>query len=148
MNAKKILFPTDFSPASDAALARATSLARDTGATLVICHVVLPLGAYTGAGEFVAVPPPLDTADAEAHIERIVPGDPEVPYVHRVVTGDPATEIVRLAHEEDVDFIVMGTHGRTGLTRILMGSVAEAVVRQANCPVLTCKETEPSHVAS
>jgi nucleotide-binding universal stress UspA family protein len=63
-----------------------------------------------------------------------------VPYEHHLITGDPATAVVQLAEEENVDMIVMGTHGRTGLSRLLMGSVAEAVVRKANCPVLTFKQ--------
>ena len=73
-------------------------------------------------------------------LEKIKPADPKVQYVHRMVTGDPATEIVRVAKEEGVDLIVMSTHGRSGLTRVLMGSVAELVVRRAECPVLTFKQ--------
>ena len=56
------------------------------------------------------------------------------------VTGEPAAAIVEFARSENVDLIVMGTHGRTGFSRLLMGSVAEAVVRKAPCPVLTLKE--------
>jgi nucleotide-binding universal stress UspA family protein len=55
--------------------------------------------------------------------------------------GDPADAIIQAAEKEDADLIVMGTHGRTGLTRLLMGSVAEAVVRKAKCPVLTIKQS-------
>ena len=67
---------------------------------------------------------------------------PDKPVVHefRTLHGDPATEIVRLAEQERVDLIVMATTGRTGLRRVLMGSVAEAIVRQATCPVLSLKE--------
>ena len=75
-------------------------------------------------------------------LSEIKPADPEVPYEHRLITGDPATAVVELADEEAVDMIVMGTHGRTGLSRLLMGSVAEAVVRRAKCPVLTFKQPE------
>ena len=56
--------------------------------------------------------------------------------------GDPAAEIVRIAEEEKPEMIVMGTHGRTGLTRLLMGSVAEAIVRRSPCPVLTYREVD------
>ena len=59
---------------------------------------------------------------------------------HHLVTGEPATAIVRLATSEQADLIVMATHGRSGLSRLLMGSVAEAVVRQAACPVLTLRQ--------
>jgi nucleotide-binding universal stress UspA family protein len=62
-----------------------------------------------------------------------------VPYEHHLLRGDPATTIVEVAEQENCDLIVMGTHGRTGFARLLMGSVAEAVVRRANCPVFTYK---------
>lgn len=139
MKAKKILFPTDFSTPSDAALAHATALARDTGATMVIVHVEEPPVVY-GTGEmYYGIPNP-DTEALKKMLEAVVPTDSDVKYEHHLVTGDPATEIVRLAEEEGVDLIVMGTHGRTGLKRLLMGSVAEAIVRRAPCPVFTYKE--------
>ena len=69
----------------------------------------------------------------------VAPADADVPHEHRLLHGDPIGEIVRLAEQEHVDMIVMGTHGRTGLSRLLMGSVAEAVVRRADCPVLVVK---------
>ena len=80
--------------------------------------------------------------DLEKMLVSAVPGgdnDKQVPYEHRLITGDPATALVRLDDDEDAELIVMGSHGRTGLTRLLMGSVAEAVVRRASCPVLTVK---------
>jgi nucleotide-binding universal stress UspA family protein len=139
MKAKKILFPTDFSHTGDAALALATVLARDTGATLLIVHVQEPPMAYGGGELYYGVPNPA-TEDLEGMLHEIKPSDPAVAHEHRMITGDPATAVVRLAEEEDVDMIVMGTHGRTGLSRLLMGSVAEAVVRRATCPVLTYKQ--------
>lgn len=140
MHAKKILFPTDFSSLSDAALCHATALARDAGAKLIIVHVEEPPAAY-GAGEmYYGLPDPDNDALVEM-LEKIKPGG-GVPYEHRMVTGDPATEICRLAEEEGVDMIVLGTHGRTGLRRLLMGSVAEAIVRRASCPVFTFKVHE------
>jgi len=143
MQVKKILFPTDFSTSSDAGLAQATSLARDGGGKLIIVHVEEPPAAY-GAGEmYYGIPDP-DTAGLMKMLEAVVPNDPQVPYEHRLVTGDPATEIVRLAAQEKVDLIVLGTHGRTGLRRLLMGSVAEAIVRRAPCPVLTYREPHPA----
>jgi nucleotide-binding universal stress UspA family protein len=65
--------------------------------------------------------------------------DPEVQVERRLEQGDAATEIVRVAQETHCDLIVIGTHGRTGLSRVLMGSVAEKVLRQAPCPVLAVK---------
>ena len=72
-------------------------------------------------------------------LSEVVPTDPAVGYEHRLLIGSPATSIVQLAEREGVDMIVMPTHGRTGLVRLLMGSVAEEVVRKAKCPVLTVK---------
>jgi nucleotide-binding universal stress UspA family protein len=72
-------------------------------------------------------------------LSEVVPTDTTVSYEHRLIVGSPATAIVFLAEKENVDMIVMPTHGRTGLSRLLMGSVAEEVVRKAKCPVLTVK---------
>jgi nucleotide-binding universal stress UspA family protein len=138
MKADRILYPTDFSTSNEAGLAMATALARGTGATLLILHVEEPPMQY-GAGEmYYGIPNP-DTAEVQSMLKAIRPTDDSVPCEHRLVTGDPATEIVRVADEEDVDLIVLGTHGRTGLRRLLMGSVAEAVVRRAECPVISFK---------
>jgi nucleotide-binding universal stress UspA family protein len=138
MTAKKILFPTDFSSSSDAGLAMAESLARDTGATLVIVHVEEPPAAYGGGEMYYGIPEP-DKSALQEMLQKVVPADPAVPYEHRLVTGDPAEAIVNVAEKEGCDLIVLGTHGRTGFKRLLMGSVAEAVVRRATCPVLTVK---------
>ena len=67
---------------------------------------------------------------------------------HRLVLGVASEDIVRIADEEEADLIVIGTHGRTGLKRVLMGSVAEAVMRHANCPVLTLKEANKAPATS
>ncbi len=147
MNAKKIIFPTDFSTASDAGLSYATSLARDTGATLVIAHVEEPPVVY-GTGELYYGMPDPDADALKSMLEAVVPTDASVPFEHRLLSGDPATEIVRLAEEERVDLIVIGTHGRTGLKRLLMGSVAEAIVRRASCPVFTFKQPHRENVES
>lgn len=140
MKAKRIIFPTDFSHCGDAALKMATSLARDNGATLLIVHVEEPPVAYGGGEMYYGVPDP-GSDDLQQMLKEVVPTDPQVACEHRLLTGDPAVAIARLAEEEHADLIVMGTHGRTGLTRLLMGSVAEAVVRRAPCPVLTYKQT-------
>ena len=145
MTAKKILFPTDFSHAGDAAFEMATSLARGMGGKLLIVHVEEPPVAYGGGELYYGMPDPA-TEDLKKMLSEIVPSDPNVEYEHRMITGDPPGAIVRLAKEENVDMIVLGTHGRSGLSRLLMGSVAEAIVRRADCPVLTYKQpsTKPS----
>lgn len=146
MTVRKILFPTDFSHTGDAALALAASLARERGATLLIVHVEEPPAAY-GAGEmYYGMPDPV-TDDLRQMLKEVVPDDTSVPVEHRLITGDPASAIVRLAKEEGAELIVMGTHGRTGLLRLLMGSVAEVVVRRAPCPVLTLRQPDGAHAA-
>ena len=139
MHYHKILFATDFSPASDAGLKYATSLARDSGATLIILHVEeLPLP-YAG-GEMYLAQPMYPNPEIRKMLDAVVPPDKSVRFEHRLVLGIAAEDIVRTANEEHADLIVIGTHGRTGLRRVMMGSVAEAVMRHASCPVLTLKE--------
>lgn len=93
---------------------------------------------YGGGEMYYGVPDPDDTA-LRAMLAELKPSDARVHYEHLLVRGSPAEEIVRLAEKREAEMIVMGTHGRTGLGRLLMGSVAEAVVRRAKCPVLTLK---------
>jgi nucleotide-binding universal stress UspA family protein len=138
MKARKVLFPTDFSEAGRHALELATSLARDGGGSLVIAHVEEPPMAY-GGGELYYVPE-TDREELKKRLAAVVPADRAVSCVHKLLMGDPAEAIIQLAESENADLIVMGTHGRRGLTRLLMGSVAEAVVRRAKCPVLTVKQ--------
>jgi universal stress protein A len=147
MSERKILFPTDFSHTGDAALALATSLARERGATLLIVHVEEPPAAY-GAGEmYYGMPDPV-TEDLRKMLLEVKPTDGSVPVRHQLITGDPASSIVRCAQDEGVELIVMGTHGRTGLMRLLMGSVAEAVVRRSPCPVLTLRQPHIAETAT
>ncbi len=138
MSSHKIIFPTDFSKCSDAALSQATSLARERGDTLVIVHVEEPPLAYGGGEMYYGLPEP-DTEGLKQMLERLGPADANVPCERRLITGSPATAICDLAKEEDADMIVMGTHGRTGFSRLLMGSVAEDVMRHAQCPVVTVR---------
>src|SRR5688572_7391564 len=139
MKARKVLVPTDFSPAGKHALELATSLARDGGGSLVIIHVEEPPLAYGGGALYSGVQEP-DREELRKALAAVVPTDAKVPCVHKLLVGDPAAAIIQVAESDGVDLIVMGTHGRTGLSRLLMGSVAEAVVRRAKCPVLTVKQ--------
>jgi nucleotide-binding universal stress UspA family protein len=147
MNAKKILFPTDFSHTGDAALEFAASLAKERGGRLLIVHVQEAPLAYGGGEMYYGIPEPT-TEELMGMLREVRPNDPTVPVEYRLVTGDPADAVVRLAREDGVDLIVLGSHGRTGLTRVLMGSVAEAIVRKAECPVLVCKGKVPQMAAS
>jgi len=139
MAQKTILFPTDFSTASDAALVHAEALARQSGARLLIVHVEEPPLAYGGGELYYGLPEPGSDRILRM-LEDVRPKDPAVPFAHRMTMGDPAAEVVRIATEEAAEMIILGTHGRTGMLRLLMGSVAEAIVRQAPCPVLVYRE--------
>jgi nucleotide-binding universal stress UspA family protein len=137
-----ILHPTDFSERSEFAFRLACSLSRDYGARLVILHVAEPPTAV--AAEGVLMPPPtIDLEPLRERLQQLRPEDPKVVVEHCLVQGGAAEEILQVAQERKCDLIVMGTHGRTGLGRLLMGSVAEQVVRKASCPVLTVKTPQP-----
>jgi nucleotide-binding universal stress UspA family protein len=143
---KTILHPTDFSERSDFAFRLACALARDYGARLHVLHV--GSGPVIVPVEGIVPPEPeryQDELTAKLHTMR---GEaPNIPVEHQLLfIGDPAAEILRVAQAIKSDLIVMGTHGRTGLGRLLMGSVAEQVVWKAACPVLTVKT--PQHPAS
>ena len=134
IHVKKILYPTDFSTYSNQAYFHAVALAENHGASLTILFVH-----STGFG----TPEVHDEASEQDYwrkqLEQIRPVDPHIPVHHVFLDGDPATEIVRYAQDAWIDLIVMGTHGRTGLERLLMGSVAEKVMRDAPCSVLVVK---------
>jgi universal stress protein A len=143
MKLRKILFPSDFSTKGDEALEYATSLARASDALLLILHVQEPPIAYGEGSFYYGVANPGEKEVREM-LTKIKPSDPEVKYEYRFAEGEPAAEITKLAKSEGVDLIVMSSHGRTGLNRLLMGSVAECVMRRAPCPVLIVKPAEPA----
>jgi nucleotide-binding universal stress UspA family protein len=137
---KTILHPTDFSPQAESAFQVALALARQNGAQVVVLHVRDALQS-TAYGEFGAFPldPGDDRRALEKQLAQIERNHQPVVSEAVMAEGNAATEIVRAAQDRHCDMIVMGTHGRTGLARLLMGSVAEQVLRQAPCPVLTVK---------
>jgi len=135
---KTILHPTDFSACAQYAFQVACSLARDYGANLVLLYV---------AGHAEAGPSMLpDAAEGQQAIAEklnaLQQAEPKVAMKPHMRNGFPAEEIVLLAAQSQADLIVMGTHGRTGLARLMAGSVAEAVLRTAPCPVLAVKTPE------
>ena len=149
---KNILCPVDFSDSSDHAMRYAVALAQTFGVALTLLHVVAPVVAAL-PGE-TALPDTLQTdidelaAACEARMQQTVgalaaEGHAVQP---RVLNGVPFVEIIRYARDAETDLIVMGTHGRTGLGHLLIGSVAERVVRKAPCPVLTVKHPEHEFV--
>jgi universal stress protein A len=137
-----ILHPTDFSERSEYALRLACALARDYGSRLIVLHVATtPTVVY---GEGIVPPVPEDYLDeAQEQLIRLVIPDADVHAERRFEEGEPATEILRVAQEIHADLIILGTHGRTGLSRLLLGSVAEQVVRRAACPVVSVKTPFP-----
>ena len=118
---REILVATDFSPQAEAAVHRAVEYARRFGARLHVVHVF-------SHGEVEVTRLLADTAALAA---------PDVPVTVWSGAGDPAEEILRYAQAHPIDLIVVGTHGRSGFSRVLLGSVAERVVRGARSPVLT-----------
>jgi nucleotide-binding universal stress UspA family protein len=130
----RILYPTDFSSYSNQAYFHAVALAETHGATLTIAHVYVP-GIKSPAG----ARGQSERDYWQEQLEQIRPVDPQIPVHHVLLQGDPAAEIVRYTRDAGIDLIVMGTHGRTGLERLLMGSVAEKVLREAPCSVLVVK---------
>jgi nucleotide-binding universal stress UspA family protein len=143
---KTILAPTDFSLPSKQALEVAASLAREHGAKLVIVHAIEPLPSH-GEGQLVYSFSDTGVEEARQELLKVVPSDPSVTCEHKLVRGDAAAQILQSAAESSADLIVMGTHGRTWLSHLLMGSVAETVVRQARCPVLTVKQPAQATVS-
>jgi nucleotide-binding universal stress UspA family protein len=134
-----ILHPTDFTEHSHYALQMAHALARDYGAKLVVLHVFPTPGISVYDGGFVSVPMEIPRENLLSELNEIRFPDLGVPIERVLIEGDPAFEILRAAEKYDANLIVMGTHGRGGLSRLLMGSVAGAVTRKAKCPVLTLR---------
>ena len=146
MKIRSVLLPTDFSECAAHALPYAAHFTREQNAALICVHVIEPLVPAIGHS---GMTEPLPTADLSEQMEstaaRELPKLADTPEcagleVREVIArGDAASEIVRVARENDVDLIVISSHGRTGINRLLFGSTAESVVRHAHCPVLVIK---------
>lgn len=136
---KRILAPTDFSEASFAAVHYALELAKIAGAELHLLHVIeLPIYYSPAFGGFTPNREELD-AYADAGLESVTLADEPttVPVIRRHVEGAAGSSIAEYAEENNIDMIVIGTHGRNAAQRFFVGSVAERVVRKAPCPVVT-----------
>jgi nucleotide-binding universal stress UspA family protein len=132
-----ILHPTDFSERSEYAFRLACSLAHDHGSQLLVLHVLEP--EITVYGDMV-LPQPDEVIRKQVRDKLLqIKGPNGKVCAHRLEEGLPAEQILRVAKEIGCDMIVMGTHGRRGLSRFLVGSVAEQVTRQAPCPVVIVK---------
>jgi nucleotide-binding universal stress UspA family protein len=148
----RILIPTDFSKFSQVALNYASAFAEKFAAELYLLHVIQDLSVFIP--DMITVAPPLvptveqmTKAVQEAFDRLIKDNRLERFQIHRDVReGTPFYEIVHYAKEQNIDLIIMGTHGHTGLTHMLLGSVTEKVVRKAPCPVLTVRHPEHEFV--
>lgn len=145
MNIQSILFPTDFSHYNEAALDYASRLAAESGAKLHLVHVHDTRELNTAMGEASTIYVDAwqkERSRAERQLKVMVPTVVDVAYEHHALQGVPDAEIVEFAKEHKIDLIVMSSHGRSGLTRLVMGSVAENVMRHAPCPVLIVKQPD------
>ncbi|HKT80934.1 MAG TPA: universal stress protein [Vicinamibacterales bacterium] len=142
---RSVLFATDLSNASNAAFAAAIALAGRYRASLTVLHVISPLiplvpeqtlavGAWRDIENETRVWATRRIAKLVERARRV-----GVQAVGRIVDGEPATQIVRAARASKTGVLVIGTHGRTGVSRLLLGSVAQRVVGAASCPVLTVR---------
>jgi nucleotide-binding universal stress UspA family protein len=149
---KKVLVATDFSESADAALAYGRALARTFGATLHVLHVADDMYVRFGGDAYAAVLPELQQdveRQAKDRLAQLLVDDDSIPLPTEavVITADAtAPAIVNYAAKADIDLIVVGTHGRGAVAHLLMGSVAERVVRTAHCPVLTVRHPERDFV--
>lgn len=142
---RRLLHPTDFSECAERAETEAAALLRETGGELILLHVAVEAPLFN-EGFFGLVEPQRVYEAQRAWAQTAIEG--RVAALHAagltarglVRTGVPADEIVRAAEGESCDMIVIGTHGRGGLDRLLLGSVADRVLRTARCPVLTVRE--------
>ncbi|TWT57668.1 hypothetical protein KOR42_10310 [Thalassoglobus neptunius] len=145
INLKKILIPTDFSEFSQHAIRYGCEFARKFEAKVHLINVVedlYPIVPEPGMATALSPPYFQELAESSRRAIESLPASEMAKGVdieRVVVTGTPFLEIIRYAKEQDIDMIVIGTHGRSGLVQALMGSVAEKVVRKATCPVLTVR---------
>jgi nucleotide-binding universal stress UspA family protein len=141
---KKILYATDFSESSEPAADYACYLAKLAGASIHVIHVISEL---TNHRNTMIQPEAFEILEKEVEIHAIKDMeafcrkkfDDEVPYSTETVIGTPFQQILRKADEIEADLIVLGTHGRTGIEHVIVGSTAERIVRRAKIPVLTVK---------
>lgn len=136
---KRILYATDFSDASRAALPAVAALARRYGAEIYVANIRSPLPYALATPEAISLMDNKREQEARGEINRIFHSrEVEGLSLKAIIeTGDPAQELSRAVEEYDIDLAVVGTHGRRGLMRLLMGSLAEELFRNVSCPVLT-----------
>jgi universal stress protein A len=144
---QKVMVATDFGEAADTALRYGRALAGRFGATLHVVHVVETSYVGVGVETYVPLLPDVDgelEESARRRLNSLIESAGNGPHTVPVVlpSSVPSVAIINYAREHNIDLIVMGTHGRGSLAHLVMGSVAERVVREAPCPVLTIKQSE------
>lgn len=152
INLKRILVPSDFSESARLALRYGISFAREYQAELTVLHVVETIAVGYASDLF-----PVPMAEvfqeiagyARSELAKLAQQAREkgVAVVEKVVQGKPSAEIIRVAREDTIDVIVLGTHGKGVLDHALFGSTTEKVVRKAPCPVLICRLSEHEFVS-
>jgi nucleotide-binding universal stress UspA family protein len=142
---RTIVHPSDFSPASARARALAVELARQNGARLIVAHVLPPVvpaatEGFLSPGTYASIAE-AGRRDAQRRLDAMVARarTDGVRAESLLLQGLPAEQIVRAARSKRADLVVLGTHGRSGLPRLVLGSVAERVIGLARCPVLTVR---------
>jgi nucleotide-binding universal stress UspA family protein len=140
---RRILHPTDFSVRSETALHLASWLAREYKAPLTVLHVVERPAVVFGEA-IVDVSSEIDAATAKRRLAEMKPTVPVHQFKTELREGDPGTQVLEAAKADHSDLIVIATHGRTGFGRLLMGSVAEHVLRNAPCALLSVKTPLPA----
>ncbi len=143
---RNVLVAIDFDDASMAALTYGRALAKNFGARIHVLHVLENLFLRPMAGD----PRAIEAGVTRRLLDTLTPDDRQILQAVPVVrkSDAPAEEIVNYARDEQVDLIIVGTHGRPGVAHLLMGSVAEKVVRKAPCPVLTVRHPEHEFVVA
>ena len=141
LSVKNVLFATDFSASSEAALPYATAICRHFGSTLHTAHVLSDASILmmTGGVDYVSMSTIYEDAHTEARekLDQISSRLQGMPHRNYVRQGQVWENLAGIVQDEEIDLIVLGTHGRTGLGKLLLGSVAEDILRHAPCPVLT-----------
>jgi len=141
LSIKNVLFATDFSATSDAALPYATAICRRFGSTLHAVHVLSDASVLmmTGGVDYVSMGTIYEDAHNEAKekLDALAAHYGEIPYRSYVRHGQVWSNLAAIVGQNNIDLVVVGTHGRTGLGKLLLGSVAEDILRHAPCPVLT-----------
>jgi nucleotide-binding universal stress UspA family protein len=148
INIKKILCTTDLSELSNISLSAGVALAKEFNAKLYVCHII-DLTVQAAYGDVVLAPLELQhqtTEYAFDHISTFI-GDQDIDWEPLVTTGHPSDEIARLVSENHIDLAVVATHGRSGIKRLVLGSVTERLMRILPCPLLIVRSLENDDTA-